>query len=140
LLFYTHVSDRFARFHSKVIAANAGAAPHVIDGLLDHESGIMIREHATDTAGAVFFNRLGEPSNRTFQKERHRASGVNLIVSAIIRWNTVYFAPAVRHLRERGIDVPDTLIAHVVQLRRRVLVEKTRYYDQREFTGSFEPV
>lgn len=53
VLFYTHVSDRFAPFHSKVIAANASEAPHVIDGLLDHESGIAIREHATDTAGAV---------------------------------------------------------------------------------------
>lgn len=39
--------------HSKVIAVNAGEAPHVIDELLDHESGIAIREHATDTAGAV---------------------------------------------------------------------------------------
>jgi hypothetical protein len=53
VLFYTHVSDRFAPFHTKVIAANAGEAAHVIDGLLDHESDIAIREHATDTAGAV---------------------------------------------------------------------------------------
>jgi hypothetical protein len=53
VLFYTHVSDRYAPFHSKVIAPNTGEASHVIDGLLDHESGIAIREHATDTAGAV---------------------------------------------------------------------------------------
>ena len=53
VLFYTHVSDRFAPFHTKVIAANAGEAAHVIDGLLNHESGIVVREHVTDTAGAV---------------------------------------------------------------------------------------
>ncbi len=53
VLFYTHISGRFAPFHTNVIAANAGEAPHVIDGLLNHESELVIREHATDTAGAV---------------------------------------------------------------------------------------
>ncbi|BCI73005.1 hypothetical protein SPKIRA_38350 (plasmid) [Sphingomonas paucimobilis] len=53
VLFYTHVTDRFTPFHTKVIAANAGEAAHVLDGLLDHESELVIREHATDTAGAV---------------------------------------------------------------------------------------
>jgi TnpA family transposase len=47
------VTDRFTPFHTKVIAANAGEAAHVLDGLLDHESELVIREHATDTAGAV---------------------------------------------------------------------------------------
>ena len=51
--FYTHVSDRYAPFHSKVIAANASEAAHVLDGLLHHESSIDIREHYTDTAGAI---------------------------------------------------------------------------------------
>jgi hypothetical protein len=53
VLFYTHVSDRYIPFHNKVIAANAGEAAHVIDGLLDHESQLEIKEHSTDTAGAV---------------------------------------------------------------------------------------
>jgi TnpA family transposase len=51
--FYTHVSDRYAPFHSKVIAANASEAGHVLDGLLHHESSTDIREHYTDTAGAI---------------------------------------------------------------------------------------
>ncbi len=38
---------------AQVIAASTGEAPHVIDRLLDHESGIAIREHATDTAGSL---------------------------------------------------------------------------------------
>jgi hypothetical protein len=31
--FYTHISDRYAPFHTKVIAANASEALHVLDGL-----------------------------------------------------------------------------------------------------------
>jgi len=35
-----------------VIAATAGEAPHVLDGLLYHQSGLAIEEHAVDTGGA----------------------------------------------------------------------------------------
>jgi hypothetical protein len=51
--FYTHVSDRYAPVHTKVIAANAGEAAHILDGLLHHECSLEIREHYTDTAGAI---------------------------------------------------------------------------------------
>ena len=51
--FYTHVSDRYAPFHIKVIAANASEAAHILDGLLHHECSLDIREHYTDTAGAI---------------------------------------------------------------------------------------
>ena len=250
VLFYTHVTDRFTPFHTKVIAANAGEAAHVLDGLLDHESELVIREHATDTAGAVdhvfglchllgfrfaprirdlnerrlyglspldpwptlrplvagpvnsraieenwdetlrlaasiragtvsasvmlrklagfprqnpiaralrevgriertlfmldwfddpdqrrrtgsilnkgearnalaraiFFNRLGELRDRTFENQRHRASGLTLATAAVTLWNTVYLDRAVRHLRGSGVDVPDELLAHVAPL------------------------
>lgn len=250
VLFYTHVSDRFTPFHTKVIAANAGEAAHVIDGLLDHESELVIREHATDTAGAVdhvfglchllgfrfaprirdlnerrlysmgaldpwptlrplvagpinvkaieenwdetlrlaasikagtvsasamlrklagyprqnpvaralreigrvertlfmldwfddpeqrrrtgsilnkgearnalaraiFFNRLGELRDRTFENQRHRASGLTLVTAAVTLWNTVYLDRAVQHLRRSGTDVPDELLSHVAPL------------------------
>lgn len=53
VLFYTHVSDRFSPFHTKVISATAGEAAHVLDGLLMHGSALSIREHYTDTAGAT---------------------------------------------------------------------------------------
>ena len=51
--FYTHVSDRYAPFHTKVIAATVSEAAFVLDGLLQHESSVTIREHYTDTAGAT---------------------------------------------------------------------------------------
>jgi len=248
--FYTHVSDRYAPFHSKVIAANASEAAHVLDGLMHHESSIDIREHYTDTAGAidhvfglccllgfrfaprirdladrrlyivgartacraldpliggtidfrviaenwdellrlaasikagtaapsailrrlaayprqnalakalkeigrlertlfmldwisdpalrrrtsaglnkgearnalaraVFFHRLGEIRDRTFENQRYRASGLNLAVAAIILWNTVYLGRAVEELRRRGEIIHDELLAHVAPL------------------------
>ena len=51
VLVYTHVSDRYAPFHTKVISAGARDATHVLDGLLYHESDLQIEEHYTDTAG-----------------------------------------------------------------------------------------
>ena len=36
--FYTHVSDQFGPFYTKVIAATASEAPHVLDGLLYHDT------------------------------------------------------------------------------------------------------
>jgi TnpA family transposase len=39
-------------------------------------------------ARAVFFNRLGELRDRTFENQRYRASGLNLVVAAIALWNT----------------------------------------------------
>ena len=51
--FYTHISDQFGPFHTKVIAATASEAPHVLDGLLQHQTGLQITEHYTDTGGAT---------------------------------------------------------------------------------------
>lgn len=250
VLFYSHVSDRFSPFHTKVISATAGEAAHVLDGLLMHGTTLTIREHYTDTAGAtdhvfglchllgfrfaprirdlkerrlyvidrkadygpllplvgghvrmrlieeawdellwlatsvrtgtvapsamlrrlaayprqnglakalrevgriertfatldwlqdpelrrrsnaglnkgeaehslkraVFFHRLGELRDRTLENQRHRASGLNLVVAAIVLWNTVYLAQAVDALRDAGIEVPPDLLAHVAPL------------------------
>ena len=49
--FYTHISDQYAPFHTKLISATVRDATHVLDGLLYHESDLRIDEHYTDTAG-----------------------------------------------------------------------------------------
>ena len=49
--FYTHISDQYAPFHSKVISATVRDSTHVLDGLLYYESDLRIEEHYTDTAG-----------------------------------------------------------------------------------------
>ena len=48
---YTHVNDRYAPFHVKVIAATAGEAAHVLDGLLGTAAGRQIHAHHTDGGG-----------------------------------------------------------------------------------------
>jgi len=49
--FYTHVSDRYAPFHSTVISAGASEAAHVLDGLLHHGADLAIERHHTDGGG-----------------------------------------------------------------------------------------
>jgi TnpA family transposase len=248
--FYTHLSDQFGPYHTNVIAASAHEAPHVLDGLLYHESCLVIDEHYTDTGGfsdhvfavcrafgfrfaprirnlkekrlysmpgvkvppeleflvagqinmkliqdhwqdilrlltsiktgtvtasvilrklaayprqnglaqalrelgklertlftldwlqdpelrrrshvglnkgeqqnslrrAVFFNRLGEIRDRSYENQRYRASGLNLLVAAIILWNTVYLQRAVDHLRKQGIEPGPDDLAHLSPL------------------------
>nr|WP_269321115.1 Tn3 family transposase [Fischerella sp. PCC 9605] len=51
VVFYTHISDQYAPYHTKVISSIVRDAPHMLDGLLYHETDLTIREHYTDTAG-----------------------------------------------------------------------------------------
>jgi len=249
ITFYTHVSDQYAPFHTKVINAAVRDASHVLDGLLYHESDLRIEEHYTDTAGftdhvfalchllgfrfaprirdladkrlyvpgklsqwstltpliggaintriieqhldevlrlaasiqqgtvtaslilrklgsyprqnslaialreigrvertlytlnwledpmlrrrvtaglnkgearnslarAVFFNRLGEIRDRSFENQRHRASGLNLVTAAITLWNTVYLERAADSLGKTQ-HVDPALLQHVSPL------------------------
>ena len=230
--FYTHISDQYAPFHTKVVNVGLRDSTYVLDGLLYHESDLRIEEHYTDTAGftdhvfalmhllgfrfaprirdlgdtklyipkgdaaydalkpmiggtlnikhvrahwdeilrlatsikqgtvtaslmlrklgsyprqnglavalrelgriertlfildwlqsvelrrrvhaglnkgearnalarAVFFNRLGEIRDRSFEQQRYRASGLNLVTAAIVLWNTVYLERATKAL------------------------------------------
>jgi TnpA family transposase len=45
-------------------------------------------ESRNSLARAVFLHRLREIRDRTYQNQRHRASGLNLLIAAIILWNT----------------------------------------------------
>ena len=72
-------------------------------------------EARNSLAHAVFIHRLGEIRDRTYENQQHRASGLNLLVTAIILWNTRYLERAVADLRQ-GEDVPDQLFAHLSAL------------------------
>lgn len=43
--FYTHISDQYAPYHSKVINVGIRDSTFVLDGLLYHESELHIEEH-----------------------------------------------------------------------------------------------
>jgi TnpA family transposase len=73
-------------------------------------------EARNSLARAVFLHRLGEIRDRTYENQQHRASGLNLVVTAIILWNTRYLERAVVTLRQAAVDVPDHLLAHLSPL------------------------
>ena len=65
---------------------------------------------------AVFFNRLGEIRDRSYENQRHRASGLNLLVAAIILWNTTYLQRALDHMREQGYPPEPGDLVHLSPL------------------------
>ncbi len=249
-LFYTHISDQYAPFHTKVINVGVRDSTYVLDGLLYHESDLRIEEHYTDTAGftdhvfglmhllgfrfaprirdlkntklfivkgseeypaletmiggtlnikhvrahwdeilrlaasikqgtvtaslmlrklgsyprqnglaialrelgriertifildwlqnvelrrrvnaglnkgearnalarAVFFNRQGEIRDRSFEQQRYRASGLNLVTAAIVLWNTVYLERATHALHDSGKGLDESLLQYLSPL------------------------
>jgi TnpA family transposase len=58
-------------------------------------AGLNKGEARNALARAVFFNRLGEIRDRSFEQQRYRASGLNLVTAAIVLWNTVSGTPPV---------------------------------------------
>lgn len=248
--FYTHISDQYAPFHTKVINVGVRDATYVLDGLLYHESDLQVEEHYTDTAGftdhvfalmqllgfnfaprirdlndkklfipetfteysalaehiggtintkkiiqnwdeilrlatsikngtvtaslivkkigsyprqnglavalrelgkiertlfmldwymspelrrrvtaglnkgearnalarAVYFNRFGEVRERSFENQRYKASGLNLVTAAIVLWNTVYIERAVEYLKKKGEEINEELLQYLSPL------------------------
>ncbi|MGO8846234.1 MAG: Tn3 family transposase [Methylocella sp.] len=72
-------------------------------------------ESRNSLSRAVFIHRLGEIRDRTYENQQHRASGLNLVVTAIVLWNTRYLERAIAALREIE-EVPDSLLAHLSPL------------------------
>ncbi len=80
------------------------------------QAGLNKGEAAHKLKRAVFFHERGEIRDRSFEGQAFRASGLNLVVSAIVHWNTVYLSRAVAHLRRNGRIAPDHLLKHVSPL------------------------
>jgi TnpA family transposase len=78
--------------------------------------GLNKGEAKNALARAVFLNRLGEIRDRSFEHQRYRASGLNVVVAAIILWNTVYLERAIQALRAVGQDIDETLLPHLSPL------------------------
>lgn len=73
-------------------------------------AGLNKGEARNTLARAVFFNRLGEIRDRSFEQQRYRASGLNLLTAAIVLWNTVYLDRSAATLTSNGGDIdPDLL-------------------------------
>jgi hypothetical protein len=73
-------------------------------------------ESRNSLSRAVFIHRLGEIRDRTYENQQHRASGLNLLVTAIILWNTRYLERVVAALRDEVGATQDGLLAHLSPL------------------------
>ena len=77
--------------------------------------GLNKGEARNSLARAVFFHRLGEIRDRSYENQRYRASGLNLVVAAITLWNTVYLEKAIDALRQHS-TVDEKLLPHISPL------------------------
>jgi TnpA family transposase len=80
------------------------------------QAGLNKGEAAHKLKRAVFFHERGEIRDRSFESQAFRASGLNLVVSAIVHWNTVYIERAITHLRNVGRAISDHLLKHISPL------------------------
>jgi len=78
--------------------------------------GLNKGEARNALARAVFFNRLGELRDRSFENQLYRASGLNLFTAAITLWNTVYLEKSINSLKQSGRFFDDRLLKHVSPL------------------------
>ena len=78
--------------------------------------GLNKGEARNSLARAVFFYRRGAVRDRLREDLQNKASGLNLVVAAIILWNTVYVEQAVAALERQGTPVPADCLPHVSPL------------------------
>ncbi len=78
--------------------------------------GLNKGEAKNALARSIFFNRLGEMRDRSFENQRYRASGLNLVIAAVILWNTVYLERAILALKEQNVEVDDRLLRYLSSL------------------------
>jgi TnpA family transposase len=78
--------------------------------------GLNKGEARNALARAVFFRRLGELRDRSFESQAYRASGLNLLVAAIVPWNKKYLEDTLDALRSEGHRVPKESARHLAPL------------------------
>lgn len=72
-------------------------------GSADHLSRRAARDRAVGFAAL---------SGRSREAQEYRASGLNLVIAAIVYWNSTCMADAVAHLRRNGEPATDRLLPH----------------------------
>jgi hypothetical protein len=60
--------------------------------------------------------KQGRIADRSAEAQQFRASGLNLVIAAIVFWNSTYIADAIAHLRATEQSVPDAWLAHTSPL------------------------
>lgn len=60
--------------------------------------------------------KQGRIADRGQDAQQFRASGLNLVIAAIVYWNSTYLADAIEHMRADGKAVPAEWLAHTSPL------------------------
>jgi len=79
-------------------------------------AGLNKSEQRHALAQVVCTFKQGRITDRGPEAQQFRASGLNLVIAAIVYWNSTYIADAVAHQRAAGEVVPDGLLAHTTPL------------------------
>lgn len=75
-------------------------------------AGLNKGEQRHALAQAICTFRQGRIADRGTEAQEYRASGLNLLIAAIVYWNSTYMPDAIAHLRAKGETVSDELLAH----------------------------
>jgi TnpA family transposase len=75
-------------------------------------AGLNKSEQRHQLTSAICTFKQGRISDRSHEAQQFRASGLNLIIAAIVYWNSTYIADAVDHMRSDGVNASDALLAH----------------------------
>ncbi len=78
--------------------------------------GLNKGEAKHSLARAVCFHRLGEIRDRSYEDQLHRVNGLQLLISVIVIWNTVYIEKAIELLRSQGMEIPEEYVQHISPL------------------------
>jgi TnpA family transposase len=80
--------------------------------------GLNKGESLNSLSRKVFFGSLGEIRERTYEEQLNTASSLNLLLAAIVVWNTVHLQACVKKLRSDGEQVIDDDLRYVSPLLR----------------------
>src|SRR3546814_14723991 len=75
------------------------------------QAGLNNSEQRHVLTQAIYTFRQGRIIDRSHEAQQYRASGLNLVIAAIVYWNTTYMDAAVQHLRAASAAVPADLLA-----------------------------
>ncbi len=76
------------------------------------QAGLNKGEQHHALAQAICTFKPGRIADRGTEAQQYKASGLNLLIAAIVYWNSTYMADAVVHLRPTGELVPDEWLTH----------------------------
>ena len=117
---YVHLRDSYKSLHESLVHAAIAQDCKLELRYIDSEDyrrriGTQINKGEALHAlrNYLFFANEGKVRRRHQEEQANQASCLNLVVNAIVTWNTVYMNEVISRLRREGIAVNDADVAHL---------------------------